>query len=224
MNASPLIEMRGVYKAYVNEEVVTPVLHDVSLQVERGEFLAVMGPSGSGKSTLMNIMGFLDRLSSGEYRFEGKDVTSLTDDELAYMRRYKVGFIFQSFQLLPRTSVLENVMLPLMYHKISGEDRIERASAAVAAVGLAHRLHHTSNQLSGGEKQRVAVARALVTKPSILFADEPTGSLDTKTSHTVLEEFQKLHDEKMTIVMITHDPEASEYASRTIRIRDGRIE
>ncbi|MBT4856936.1 ABC transporter ATP-binding protein [Candidatus Uhrbacteria bacterium] len=221
--AVPLIKLENITKTYVNGDVETPVLHGVSLDIMPGEFVAIMGPSGSGKSTLMNILGFLDYSSSGKYEFEGGDVSKLSDDDLALMRRNKVGFVFQSFNLLPRTTVLENVALPLLYMQVPKAARETEARKVLAAVGLEHRLMHLSNQLSGGERQRVAISRALAGEPSIIFADEPTGNLDSKSGIDVLNLFQRLHEEGNTIVMITHELEAAEFAERIISVRDGRI-
>ncbi len=220
---APLIQLKNISKEYVNDDVVTPVLFDVSFDINEGEFVAIMGPSGSGKSTLMHILGFLDTATSGTYQFKGKDVSSLKDDELALMRRHEVGFVFQAFNLLPRTTVLDNVTLPMIYERIPDADRRTMALKALKTVGLDHRLDHLSNQLSGGERQRVAIARAVANHPSIIFADEPTGNLDTKTSEEVLRMFQKLNSEGRTIVMITHEQEAANFASRVITIRDGKI-
>ncbi len=219
----PLIQLKDITKTYVNDDVETPVLHGVSLDIAPGEFVAIMGPSGSGKSTLMNILGFLDEATSGTYHFEGTDVSKLSDDELALMRRNKVGFVFQSFNLLPRTSVLENVTLPLVYDRMPASEREAEARSVLRAVGLEHRLMHLSNQLSGGERQRVAISRALAGSPSIIFADEPTGNLDSKSGIDVLHLFQRLHEEGNTIVMITHELEAAEFAHRIVSIRDGKI-
>ena len=219
----PLIELKDVYKQYVNEDVVTKVLHGISLTINEGEFVAIMGPSGSGKSTLMHILGFLDSATSGEYKFKGHDVLDLTDDQKAIMRRKEVGFVFQAFNLLPRTSVLENVALPMIYEQIPEDKRREMAKKALKTVGLEHRLDHLSNQLSGGERQRVAIARAVANDPSIVFADEPTGNLDTKTGEEVLGMFQELHKKGRTIIMITHEQEAAEFAQRIVSIRDGVI-
>jgi len=218
-----LIDLQKITKDYVNGDVVTSVLHGVSLEIEEGEFVAIMGPSGSGKSTLMHIIGFLDQLTTGKYLFAGKDVSKLSDDELAQMRRKEVGFVFQFFNLLPRTTVLENVTLPMVYEQTPIAEREKEARRALESVGLAHRLHHLSNQLSGGERQRVAIARALVGNPSIIFADEPTGNLDTKSGVEVLKLFQELNKQGNTIVMITHEREAAEFAERIISIRDGDV-
>jgi putative ABC transport system ATP-binding protein len=218
-----LIQLDRISKKYVNDGIKTPVLFDVSFNINEGEFVAIMGPSGSGKSTLMHILGFLDTASSGKYLFKGQDVSSLDDNKLALMRRHEVGFVFQAFNLLPRTTVLDNVTLPMVYEQIPLSKRKEMAINALNVVGLEHRLDHLSNQLSGGEKQRVAIARAVANHPSIIFADEPTGNLDTKTSIEVLEMFQKLNREGKTILMITHEQDAADYAQRIITIRDGRI-
>ncbi|KKR88747.1 MAG: ABC transporter [Candidatus Uhrbacteria bacterium GW2011_GWE2_41_1153] len=220
---TPLIKLKDIHKDYVNDDVVTSVLHGVSFAIQEGEFVAIMGPSGSGKSTLMHILGFLDTVSSGVYQFKGQDVSRLVDDQLAIMRRKEVGFVFQSFNLLPRTSVLENVALPMIYDQIPEAERKVLAEKALKIVGLDHRLEHLSNQLSGGERQRVAIARAVAGNPSIIFADEPTGNLDTRTGVEVLKMFQELHTKGRTIIMITHEQEAAEFAERIISIRDGQI-
>ncbi len=219
----PIIEVKNLSKKYVNEDVVTPVLHNLSFKINKGEFLAIMGPSGSGKSTLMHILGFLDRLSEGMYLFEGRDVSTLTDDQLATMRSDQVGFVFQAFNLLPRTTVLENVMLPLVYLKMSQKKRLSLATASLNAVGLSHRLQYMTNQLSGGEKQRVAIARALVNEPSVIFADEPTGNLDSKSGLQVMKILQDLNKEGHTIILVTHERYTAEHAKRILRIKDGVI-
>lgn len=220
-----LIEGNNLVKTYGSGGVATPVLRGVSLEIRQGEFVAIMGPSGSGKSTLLHILGFLDRHSSGEYRFDGKTIEAYSKEEIAYVRNKKMGFIFQSFNLLPRTSVLENVKLPLLYSGIKRSLRDELALKAIHSVGLSHRLHHESSQLSGGEKQRVAIARALVNSPSVIFADEPTGNLDSESGKTVMEILQKLNEtEGHTIVLITHETYTAEHAQRIIRLFDGRIE
>jgi len=218
-----LIEVKNLYKEYVNEEVVTPVLHDLNFKIEKGEFVAIMGPSGSGKSTLMHILGFLDKLTRGTYKFNGRDVSTLSDDELADMRSSAVGFIFQAFNLLPRTTILENVMLPLVYTKIANGERIRLAKAALESVGLSHRLTYSPNQLSGGEKQRAAIARALVNNPDIIFADEPTGNLDSKSGLQVMRILQKLNSKGHTIILVTHERYTAEHAKRILRIKDGGI-
>lgn len=221
---SAIIEVKNLTKEYVNDEVVTPVLYDISFKIEAGEFIAIMGPSGSGKSTLMHILGFLDKLSSGKFLFNGQDVSTLNDDELAYMRSDQVGFIFQAFNLLPRTSVLDNVILPLIYIPMNQKKRIQMAMTAIDNVGLTHRLHFMPNQLSGGEKQRVAIARALVNEPAVIFADEPTGNLDSKSGHQIMKILQDLNEEGHTIILVTHERYTAEHAKRILRIRDGSIE
>jgi putative ABC transport system ATP-binding protein len=218
-----LVTLENVTKEYKNEEVVTPVLKGLNFSIEKGEFLSIMGPSGSGKSTLMHILGFLDTLSTGRYLFEGKDVSGLSDDELAMMRGSKVGFIFQAFNLLPRMGALENVMMPLMYSTMPPSARRERAKQLLESVGLGHRLDHTPNQLSGGEKQRVAIARALVNNPEVIFADEPTGNLDSKSGLQVMKILQSLNDEGHTIILVTHERYTAEHAKRILNIRDGLI-
>lgn len=218
---TPIISLRGVEKKYVNGDVVTPALNGVTLDIQAGEYVALMGPSGSGKSTLMHIMGFLDHASGGSYLFEGRDVSGLEENELARMRRDRVGFVFQAFNLLPKTSVIDNVSLPMVYAGVSGEERVRRAMEAITEVGLTHRTHHLSSQLSGGEKQRVAIARSIVNNPAVIFADEPTGNLDTKSGTDVLNLLADMNDRGRTIVMVTHESEAAEYAKRIVRMRDG---
>lgn len=220
---APIIEINNLSKQYINEDVVTPVLHNLSFKINKGEFLAIMGPSGSGKSTLMHILGFLDRPTSGKYLFDGQDVSTLSDDELANMRSRQVGFVFQAFNLLPRTTVLENVMLPLVYIQMTQKKRIELAKASLNAVGLSHRLQYVSSQLSGGEKQRVAIARALVNEPAVIFADEPTGNLDSKSGLQVMKILQDLNKEGHTIILVTHERYTAEHAKRILRIMDGSI-
>jgi putative ABC transport system ATP-binding protein len=217
-----LIRTEEIKKEYVNDEVVTKVLHGVSFEIQKGEFVAIMGPSGSGKSTLMHILGFLDTSSSGKFLFKGHDVSNLDDDQLAQIRNEEVGFVFQSFNLLPKTSVYNNVKLPLFYGKETGHD--QKVKNAVKAVGLTHRINNLSNQLSGGEKQRVAIARALVTNPSIIFADEPTGNLDTKSGQAIMEILEDLHDLGHTIILVTHESDTANHAERIILLRDGLIE
>ncbi len=218
-----MIKIKNIKKEYRNDEVVTKVLHGVSFEIAKGEFVAIMGPSGSGKSTLMHILGFLDRATSGDYYFENRDVIKLSDNELAKMRNEKIGFVFQSFNLLPRTTVLENVKLPLTYsrHKKNIE---QKAKEVLESVGLGHRFHYYTNQISGGEKQRVAIARALINEPNIIFADEPTGNLDSKSGVQIMEILQKLNDKGHTIILVTHETYTSEHAKRIIKIKDGHIE
>ncbi len=216
-----LIEIKDLKKDYVNEEVVTKVLFGVNFNVEAGEFLAIMGPSGSGKSTLMHILGFLDTLTSGQYIFNGRDVSNLDDDELARIRNEEVGFVFQAFHLLPKTTVYDNVKLPLLYSDSKNADQLVRE--AVRAVGLEHRINNLSNQLSGGEKQRVAIARALVNNPSIIFADEPTGNLDSKSGNAIMEILEDLNDQGKTIILVTHESDTARHAKRIIRMADGLV-
>jgi putative ABC transport system ATP-binding protein len=222
---SPVISVRNLVKTYSVGEVEVRALRGVSLDVQPGEFLAVTGPSGSGKSTLMHILGCLDRPTSGEYLLDGRDVSHMTKDQLAEVRNRKIGFVFQGFNLLSRTTALDNVELPLLYRgKTRAPERRKLAMAALSEVGLADRAGHHSNQLSGGQQQRVAIARALVTKPSILLADEPTGNLDTRTSVEVMGIFQRLNLEHgLTVLLITHEPDIAEYATRVISFRDGHI-
>ena len=220
----PLIQVQELVKVYNLGEVEVSALRGVTLSIERGEFVAIMGASGSGKSTFMNILGFLDRPTSGQYLLEGLNGEHLSRDELAEIRNRKIGFVFQGFNLLSRTSALENVELPLMYGGASPSRRKEMAQKALSAVGLEGRSHHHPSQLSGGEQQRVAIARALVNQPSILLADEPTGNLDTKTSEEIMGIFQRLNQEMgITIMMITHEPDIASFAKRSIHFRDGRI-
>jgi len=223
--AAALIDIGDLRKVYSLDGVEIQALRGIDLTVEEGELVAIMGPSGSGKSTLMNILGCLDVADSGTYRLRGQDVTHMSRDQLARARNREIGFVFQGFNLLPRTSALENVETPLIYSGMGRHERHERAAQALQRLGLSERLHHLPNQLSGGQQQRVAIARALVTRPSLLLADEPTGNLDTATSAeilTVLEELNR-HD-RLTIVMITHEPEVAQRARRTLHLRDGRLE
>ena len=221
-----VISVRELTKTYQLGEHSVNALRAISLDVERGEFVSVIGPSGSGKSTLMHILGCLDQPTSGQYLLDGKDVSHLSDDEISLVRNEKIGFVFQGFNLLTRTSALENVELPLLYGKsdLSAAERRKRAMAALSAVGLESRWAHHTNQLSGGQQQRVAIARALLNNPSILLADEPTGNLDTKTSLEVMDIFQKLQRERgITIVLITHEHDVAEYGTRIVTFRDGQI-
>lgn len=216
-----LIEVHNLCKTYINDGVETPVLHDLSFSISHGEFVAIMGPSGSGKSTLMHILGFLDRPSGGVYRFDGKETMDLTDDDLAAIRNKKVGFVFQAFNLLPRTSVVDNVTLPLVYDGV--KDSAARATDVINSVGLTHRRNHLSSQLSGGEKQRVAIARALVNNPQVLFADEPTGNLDSKSGGQIMALLAELNKKGNTIILVTHETYTAEHAERIIKLRDGEI-
>jgi len=221
---SSVIQLRGIEKSYFMANQAIPVLKGIDLDINRNEYVALMGPSGSGKSTLMNILGCLDSPTSGTYNLNGHDVSKMTDDELAGIRNIEIGFVFQQFNLLPRLSAAENVALPLVYAGISKKDRIERAMIALDKVGLASRSHHKSNELSGGQIQRVAIARALVNNPSILLADEPTGNLDSKTSVEVMELFGKIQSSGNTVVLVTHEEDIAQYAHRVVRLRDGNIE
>ncbi len=219
-----VIRVVDLKKQYENDGIVTPVLHGVNFTIQKGEFVAIMGPSGSGKSTLMHILGFLDGLTSGKYFFEGQDVSTLDEDDLARMRGEKVGFIFQAFNLLPKTSVLENVKLPLLYSNIPMSLRDTLAKNAIESVGIAHRIQNLSNQLSGGERQRVAIARALIRTPSVIFADEPTGNLDSKSGLQVMELLERLNvDHGHTIILVTHETYTSQHAQRILRMKDGCI-
>ena len=225
MNAVPLIQLVDVHKSYFNENIETKVLHGISLTIKKGEFVSIMGPSGSGKSTLMHILGFLDNITAGSYLFQGELVAKMDDDELAKIRATRVSFVFQAFNLLPRTSVLQNVMLPLLYHPtITVADRKKLCLDAIEAVDLSNRASYISNQLSGGQKQRVAIARALVTNPDVIFADEPTGNLDSQSGIQVMSVLQDLHKKGHTIILVTHEQSTAEHAERIIRLRDGIIE
>jgi len=219
-----VIRIEGITKEYVMGESVIQALRGVDLLIGRNEYLAVMGPSGSGKSTLMNMLGCLDTPSSGRYEFNGKDVASMEDDELAEIRNREIGFVFQTFNLLPRSTSLQNVELPLIYAGVGAEERQLRAAEALMAVGLADRMHHKPNELSGGQRQRVAIARALVNEPSIILADEPTGNLDSRTGEEIMGLFGRLYDSGHTIVIVTHEEEIAEHARRVVRLRDGVIE
>jgi len=218
-----MIQMKDVSKIYKTEMIETVALSHVSFEIKKGEFAAIMGPSGSGKSTLMHILGALDLATSGEYILDGEPVSKLSQDELADIRNRKIGFIFQAFNLLPRTTALKNVMLPMVYAGIPKEERLEKAQKYLEMVGLKDRMYHTSNQLSGGQQQRVAIARGLVMNPAILLADEPTGNIASAQAEEVMILFQKLHKEGHTIVMITHEPDIAAHAERIIHVRDGVI-
>src|SRR5215203_4735772 len=219
-----LISMQNIWKTYQMGTEELHALRDVSFQVEKGEYLAIIGPSGSGKSTLMNLIGCLDSPTKGDYWINGNLVSEMTDDELARIRNKEIGFVFQTFNLLARATALHNVELPLIYAGLRAGERQEKARAALESVELGDRVTHKPNELSGGQRQRVAIARALVNHPSILLADEPTGALDTKTSHEIMALFEKLHEEGNTIIVVTHEHEVAERAHRVITIRDGQIE
>ena len=219
----PLIETRDLWKTYVMGDEEIHALRGVSISIERGEYVAIMGPSGSGKSTLMNLIGCLDTPSKGTYLLNGKLVSEMNDNELARIRNEEIGFVFQTFNLLPRASALHNVELPLVYAGMSKQARLEQAKAAIEKVELSHRMSHKPNELSGGQRQRVAIARALVNNPSILLADEPTGNLDSKTGVEIMALFARLHQAGNTIILVTHEPDIAAYAHRVIAIRDGEV-
>ncbi len=218
-----LIKITDLKKDYLSGDIITPVLRGLNFAIEKGEFVSIMGPSGSGKSTLMHILGFLDTLTTGKYVFDERDVSTLSDEELAAMRRDKVGFVFQAFNLLPRASALENVMMPLAYTTVTKTERLERAQKLLGAVGLEHRLNNSPSQLSGGEKQRVAIARSLVNNPDVIFADEPTGNLDSKSGLQVMKILQELNEQGHTIILVTHERYTAEHAKRIIQLKDGVI-
>jgi putative ABC transport system ATP-binding protein len=220
-----IIEIKNLKKDYHIGEVTVHALRGIDLHIRAGEFVAIMGVSGSGKSTMLNILGCLDKPSNGEYYLDGVDISTMNKDELAKLRNKKLGFVFQSFNLLPRTTALENVELPLFYDsKIKSKERLERAKNALEAVGLTSRMGHMPNQLSGGQQQRVAIARSLVNNPVLILADEPTGNLDTRTSFEIMELFQDLNDKGRTIVYVTHEPDIAKFATRNVIFRDGRIQ
>ena len=219
-----LIETRDLWKTYVMGDEQIHALRGVSVEIERGEYVAIMGPSGSGKSTLMNLIGCLDTPSQGSYLLNGKQVSQMNDNELARIRNEEIGFVFQTFNLLPRATALHNVELPLVYAGVAARDRQERAKAALEKVELSHRMTHRPNELSGGQRQRVAIARALVNNPSILLADEPTGNLDSKTGAEIMALFARLHLAGNTIVLVTHEADVAAFAHRTLHLRDGQIE
>lgn len=219
-----VIHIRGIVRNFQMGQETVYVLKGIDLDIQRGEYVAIMGPSGSGKSTLMNLLGCLDTPTSGQYILNGKDVSQMSDDELAEIRNKEIGFVFQTFNLLPRTTAIENVALPMIYAGASKSDRTERAKEVLTSVGLADRMDHKPNELSGGQRQRVAVGRALVNKPSIILADEPTGNLDSKTSLEILQLFDEIHQAGNTVIVVTHEEDVAERAKRVIRLRDGIIE
>ncbi len=219
-----VISLKNVQKSYYLGKQELPVLKGIDLTVMNNEYISLMGPSGSGKSTLMNIIGCLDTLSAGTYILNGKDVSKMTDDELADVRNVEIGFVFQQFNLLPRLTAWENVALPLIYAGVNKKDREERARDILDKVGLADRAHHKPNELSGGQSQRVAIARALVNNPSIILADEPTGNLDTKTSEEIMELFARIHEQGNTVMLVTHEEDIANFTKRIVRIRDGVVE
>ncbi len=221
--SEPIIRLEDVSRVYDTGKVLVPALVDVDLTIDPGEFVAIIGPSGSGKTTMMNILGCLDRPTGGRYILDGKPVEELDDDGLAAVRNRSIGFVFQSYNLLPRTSALENVATPLAYQGVGRRERLARAQAVLEALGLGDRLHHQPTELSGGQQQRVGIARALVTEPALLLADEPTGNLDSRAGAEVIELFRRLHASGRTIVLITHDPDVAAAAERQVHIRDGRI-
>lgn len=223
MNEKPIIQTFNLTKIYKTEQIETIALSDVSFQIKRGEYVAIMGPSGSGKSTLMHILGALDKPTSGKYILDGENIENLSDDELADIRNKKIGFVFQAYNLLPRTTALKNVILPMVYGGIPKEKREEIAVKFLKMVGLGDRLYHHPNQLSGGQQQRVAIARSLVMDPAIILADEPTGNIASVQAEEIMEIFQRLNEKGHTIVMITHEPDIAEHAKRIILLRDGKI-
>ncbi len=219
-----VIHIRNIVRNFQMGHEIVYVLKGIDLDIQRGEYVAIMGPSGSGKSTLMNLLGCLDTPTSGQYILNGKDVSKMSDDELAEIRNKEIGFVFQTFNLLPRTTAIENVALPMIYAGASKADRTERAKEVLQSVGLGDRMDHRPNELSGGQRQRVAVGRALVNKPSIILADEPTGNLDSKTSLEILQLFDEIHQAGNTVIVVTHEEDVAERAKRVIRLRDGIIE
>ena len=218
-----ILQLKNIYKDYQQGKMIVPVLKDINFSMEEGEYVAIMGPSGSGKTTLMNIIGCLDKPTKGEFLLDGQNVNKCTENDMSGIRLNKIGFVFQSFHLLPRQSALSNVEMPLNYAKVPKKERKERALKALDRVGLADRVDFKPNQLSGGQMQRVAIARAIVNNPKLLLADEPTGALDSKSGAQVMELFQKLNDEGVTVLMITHDPDIASHAKRVVMIRDGEL-
>ena len=221
---NPILSVKELKKTYIMGTTQVHALQSVSLDINKNEYVALMGPSGSGKSTLMNLLGCLDTPTSGEYLLNGTSVSTMTDSELAEIRNKEIGFVFQTFNLLPRLSALENVALPLVYGGVSKAKRLERAQEVLEAVGLGDRVDHKPNELSGGQRQRVAIARALINNPSIILADEPTGNLDSKTSAEIMQILGSLHRQGNTIILVTHEPDIAEYAHRVVRLRDGLVE
>lgn len=218
-----MIEVIDIVKIYKTGEIRFKALNEINLKIDKGEFTSIMGPSGSGKSTFMNILGCLDRFDGGRYTLNGKEISDLGDNDLAYIRNKEIGFVFQSFNLLPRMSILENVELPMAYAGVSKSERRDRALSALEKVGLIDRIKHRPNEISGGQKQRVAIARAIVNSPAVIMADEPTGNLDSKSSEDIIRIFQTLNDEGATILMVTHEPEIAQYTKRIVRFKDGEI-
>ena len=218
-----MLTVKDIEKTYNTGEISFKALKGISLKIEKGEFTSIMGPSGSGKSTFMNILGCLDKMDKGEYILNGKDVTDLTENDLAYVRNKEIGFVFQAFNLLPRMTILDNVELPMLYAGVPLKERKERALSALERVGLIERINHRPNEISGGQKQRVAIARAIVNNPSVIMADEPTGNLDTKSSLDIMRIFQNLNYEGSTIIMVTHEPDIAKYTKRVVKFRDGHI-
>jgi putative ABC transport system ATP-binding protein len=224
LSAMPVIELKEISRRYQIGTELIHALRSITLSIERGEYVALMGPSGSGKSTLMNILGCLDTPSSGQYTLNGKQVSNMTDDELADIRNKEIGFVFQTFNLIPRSSALDNVALPLVYAGIRKENRLQKAKETLAGVGLGDRVSHKPNELSGGQRQRVAIARALVNNPSIILADEPTGNLDSKTSEEIMGLFEEIHQKGNTIIVVTHEEDIAQHAHRIVRLKDGLVE
>lgn len=223
MSEINVVEIKDVVKVYKTGSISFKALKGINLNITKGEFTSIMGASGSGKSTLMNILGCLDKMSEGEYCLNGKNISELNDDELAYIRNKEIGFVFQAFNLLPRMTVLENVELPMIYAGVSPKIRRERAIKALEKVGLGDKLHNKSTEISGGQKQRVAIARAIVNEPTIIMADEPTGNLDTKSTFDILKIFQDLNDEGATVIMVTHEPDVAQHTKRIVRFKDGVV-
>ncbi|EJP6474044.1 ABC transporter ATP-binding protein [Clostridium sp. FAM 1755] len=218
-----MLTVKDIEKTYNTGEISFKALKGISLEIEKGEFTSIMGPSGSGKSTFMNILGCLDKMDKGEYILNGKNVTDLTENDLAYVRNKEIGFVFQAFNLLPRMTILDNVELPMVYAGVPLKERREKALSALEKVGLIDRIHHRPNEISGGQKQRVAIARAIVNSPSVIMADEPTGNLDTKSSLDIIRIFQNLNSEGSTIIMVTHEPDIAKYTKRIVKFKDGHI-